>query len=148
MPFKFMIEKFSFHQAWQLEKLCTENPNYSVHFLSDLLENFDKIENHSARRSFTKIFARLLKNKAKLSNEILAIIDNCNKEKIIETCFVYLLDKKTQVSLLMWLVEILLYYSKEEAWIKQELIFFSQDLQINATPAKLQIIKRIKKELL
>ncbi len=108
-----MIEKFSFHQAWQLEKLCTENPNYSVHFLSDLLENFDKIENHSARRSFTKIFARLLKNKAKLSNEILAIIDNCNKEKIIETCFVYLLDKKTQVSLLMWLVEILLYYSKE-----------------------------------
>ena len=71
-----------------------------------------------------------------------------DKEKIIETCFVYLLDKKTQVSLLMWLVEILLYYSKEEAWIKQELIFFSQDLKINATPAKLQIIKRIKKELL
>ena len=144
MPFKFMIEKFSFHQAWQLEKLCTENPNYSVHFLSDLLENFDKIENHSARRSLCKIFARLLKNKAKLSNEILAIIDNCNKEKIIETCFVYLLDKKTQVSLLMWLVEILLYYSQEEEWIKQELIFFSQELQINATPAKLQIIKRIK----
>ena len=71
-----------------------------------------------------------------------------DKEKIIETCFVYLLDKKTQVSLLMWLVEILLYYSKEFDWIKQELIFFSQELQINATPAKLQIIKRIKKELL
>ena len=139
-----MIEKLSFHQAWQLEKLCTENLNYSVHFLSDLLENFDKIENHSARRSLCKIIALTLKNKAKLSNEILEIIDNCNKEKIIETCFVYLLDKKTQVSLLMWLVEILLYYSKEFDWIKQELIFFSQELQINATPAKLQIIKRIK----
>ncbi|MED9961619.1 MAG: hypothetical protein U0J38_00540 [Bacteroidales bacterium] len=142
-----MIEKLSFHQAWQLEKLCTENLNYSVHFLSDLLENFDKIENHSARRSFAKIFARLLKNKAKLSNEILAIIDNCNKEKLIETCFIHLLNEKTQVSLLMWLVEILLYYSKEFDWIKQELIFFSQELQINATPAKLQIIKRIKKRL-
>jgi hypothetical protein len=47
----------------------------------------------------------------------------------------------------MWLVEILLYYSQEEEWIKQELIFFSQDLQINASPAKLQIIKRIKKRL-
>lgn len=142
-----MIEKLSFHQAWQLEKLCTENLNYSVHFLSDLLENFDKIENHSARRSLCKIIALILKNKSKLSNEISEIIDNCNKEKLIETCFVYLLDKKTQVSLLMWLVEILLYYSKEFDWIKQELIFFSQELQINATPAKLQIIKRIKKAL-
>lgn len=141
-----MIEKLSFHQAWQLEKLCTENLNYSVHFLSDLLENFDKIENHSARRSLCKIIALTLKNKSKLSNEISEIIDNCNKEKLIETCFVYLLDKKTQVSLLMWLVEILLYYSKEFDWIKQELIFFSQELQINATPAKLQIIKRIKKD--
>jgi hypothetical protein len=47
----------------------------------------------------------------------------------------------------MWLVEILLYYSQEEDWIKQELIFFAQDLQINASPAKLQIIKRIKKRL-
>ena len=141
-----MIEKLSFHQAWQLEKSCTENLNYSVHFLSDLLENFDKIENHSARRSLCKIIALTLKNKSKLSNEISEIIDNCNKEKLIETCFVYLLDKKTQVSLLMWLVEILLYYSKEFDWIKQELIFFSQELQINATPAKLQIIKRIKKD--
>lgn len=56
-----MIEKLSFHQAWQLEKLCTENLNYSVHFLSDLLENFDKIENHSARRSLCKIIALTLK---------------------------------------------------------------------------------------
>jgi hypothetical protein len=47
----------------------------------------------------------------------------------------------------MWLVEILLYYSQEEEWIKQELIFFAQDLQINSSPAKLQIIKRIKKRL-
>jgi hypothetical protein len=49
-----MIEKLSFHQAWQLEKLCTENLNYSVHFLSDLLENFDKIENHSAIVDFLR----------------------------------------------------------------------------------------------
>ncbi len=143
-----MIEKLSFHQAWQLEKLCTENLNYSVHFLSDLLENFNKIENHSARRSFTKIFARLLKNKAKLSNEILAIIDNCNKEKIIETCFIHLFDPKTQVSLLGWLIEILLYYSQEEDWIKEELKSLAQDLQINSSPAKLQFSKRIKKRLL
>ncbi|MEE0888825.1 MAG: hypothetical protein U0L57_01270 [Bacteroidales bacterium] len=47
-----MIEKLSFHQAWELEKLCTEDLNYSVHFLSDLLENFDKIENHSAKVDF------------------------------------------------------------------------------------------------
>lgn len=142
-----MIEKLSFHQAWQLEKLCTENLNYSVHFLSDLLENFDKIENHSTRRSLCKIIALTLKNKSKLSNEISEIIDNCNKEKLIETCFIHLLNEKTQVSLLMWLVEILLYYSQEEEWIKQELIFFAQSLQINASPAKLQIIKRIKKRL-
>ena len=107
-----MIEKLSFHQAWQLEKSCTENLNYSVHFLSDLLENFDKIENHSARRSLCKIIALTLKNKSKLSNEISEIIDNCNKEKLIETCFIHLLNEKTQVSLLMWLVEILLYYSQ------------------------------------
>lgn len=142
-----MIEKLSFHQAWQLEKLCTENLNYSVHSLSDLLENFDKIENHSARHSLCKIIALTLKNKSKLSNEISEIIDNCNKEKLIETCFIHLLNEKTQVSLLMWLVEILLYYSQEEDWIKEELNYFAQSLQIQSTPAKLQCAKKIKKKL-
>ncbi len=140
-------KKVKFHSAWLLEKLCTKDLWFSVPFLFDLLNNFDKIDNHSTLRSFSKIIATLLNNKSKLPKEISTIIDNCNKEKIIETCFLLLLDKKIQVSLLGWLIEILLYYSQEEDWIKEELISFVQDLQINASPAKLQIIKRIKKRL-
>lgn len=140
-------KKVEFHSAWLLEKLCTKDLWFSVHFLSDLLNNFDKIDNHSTLRSFSKIIAMLLNNKAKLTKEISTIIDNCNKEKIIETCFNHIINKKTPISLNIWLVDILLYYSQEENWIKEELKHFAQSLQIQATPAKLQCAKRIKKGL-
>lgn len=140
-------QKIAFHSAWLLEKLCTKDLWFSVHFLSNLLNDFDKINNQSALRSFCKIIVELLNNKTKLPKEISEIIDKCNKEKIIETCFIHFIDKKTQVSLLGWLIEILLYYSQEEDWIKEELKIFAQNLQINSSPAKLQIIKQIKKRL-
>ena len=139
--------KIAFHSAWLLEKLCTKNLEFSVHFLSDLLNDFDKISNHSTLRSFSKIIAMLLNNKAKLSGEISKIIDSCNKEKIIETCFSFIINKKTPISLNQWLVNILLYYSQEQDWIKEELNYFAQSLQIQSTPAKLQCAKRIKKKL-
>ncbi len=37
-------KKIEFHSAWLLEKLCTKDLEFSVHFLSDLLNNFDKIK--------------------------------------------------------------------------------------------------------
>ncbi len=140
-------KKVEFHCAWLLEKLCTKDPWFSVHFLSDLLNDFNKISNHSALREFSKIIAMLLNNKAKLPKEISEIIDNSNKEKIIETCFNHIINKKTPISLNIWLVDILLYYSQEEDWIKEELNYFAQSLQIQSSPAKLQCIKRIKKGL-
>lgn len=140
-------KKIEFHSAWLLEKLCTKDLEFSVHFLSDLLNNFDKINNQSALRSFSKIIAMLLTSKAKLSTEISKIIETCNKEKIIETCFSYIINKKTPISLNQWLVDILLYYSQEQDWIKEELNYFAQSLQIQSTPAKLQCAKRIKKRL-
>ncbi len=140
-------KKIEFHSAWLLEKLCTEDLEFSVHFLMDLLNNFDKINNQSALRSFSKIIAMILNNKAKLSGKISKIIDSCNKEKIIETCFSYIINKTTPISLNQWLVDILLYYSQEQDWIKEELNLFAQSLQIQSTPAKLQCAKRIKKIL-
>lgn len=140
-------KKLEFHSAWLLEKLCTKDLKFSVHFLMDLLNDFPKIYNQSALRSFSKIIAMLLNNKTKLPKEISKIIDNCNKDKIIETCFNYIINKKTPISLNGWLVDILLYYSQDEDWIKEELIYFAQNLQIQSSPAKLQCAKRIKKRL-
>lgn len=142
--------KLVFRSAWLLQKVCEKDLNRAETFLDLLLNDFDRIENHSAFRSYAKIISMLLSRKAMgtLSDSLIAILsDEKNVERIIEGCFNYIIKEKRIISVISHCCDILSYYAQDKDWIREQLLIESDKMLVNGSAASVVCSKRLKERL-
>ena len=142
-------DKVGFHAAWILEKLCEKEADYALFFIDRLMIVFNQIENKSTIRQYAKLLSNLLKlkNKKRLSIDLINKLDNGQTNHIIETCFEQIIDSKTQFSVKQMCCEVLLNYIEKEVWIKDELEEFCKDLSLRNTPSAQSYRRKLKAKL-
>lgn len=139
--------RVQFRSAWLLQKICEKELNRAEFFLDLLLDDFDRIENHSAFRSYAKIISMLLSHKTRgiLSDTLTSILTKeKNTEKIIEGCFNYLLKENRIISVVVYCCDILLYYAKDNDWIREQLLIESDKMLVNGSAASVVCSRRLK----
>ena len=139
--------RVQFRSAWLLQKICEKDLNNAEFFLDLLL---DEIENHSAFRSYAKIISMLLSHKTRgiLSDMLTSILTKeKNAEKIIEGCFNYLLKENRIISVVVYCCDILLYYAKDNDWIREQLLIESDKMLVKGGAASVVYSKRLKERL-
>lgn len=141
--------KSGFHAAWVLEKLCEKNPIYALYFVDELCEKFDRICNQSSMREFAKLLAGLLSkaDKGRIDRELATKLQNAPKDKIIQRCFEFIIDKKVINSTKQNCCELLLFYIEKEDWIKDELQAYCDSLQLRCEPSSRAYRKRLQHKL-
>ena len=141
--------KAGFHAAWVLEKLCEKNPIYALYFVDELCEKFDRICNQSSMREFAKLLAGLLSkaDKGRIDRELATKLQNLPKDKIIQRCFEFIIDKKVINSTKQNCCELLLFCIEKEDWIKDELQAYCDSLQLRCEPSSRAYRKRLQHKL-
>lgn len=141
--------KAGFHAAWVLEKLCEKNPLYALYFVDELCEKFDHICNQSSMREFAKLLAVLLAkaDKGILDQDLSTKLRNAPKDKIVQRCFEFLIDKKVINSTKQNCCELLLFCVEKEDWIKDELQAYCDSLQLRCEPSSMAYRKRLQHKL-
>lgn len=141
--------KAGFHAAWVLEKLCEKNPLYALYFVDELCERFDHICNQSSMREFAKLLAVLLAkaDKGRLDQDLSTKLRNAPKDKIVQRCFEFLIDKKVINSTKQNCCELLLFCVEKEDWIKDELQAYCDSLQLRCEPSSMAYRKRLQHKL-
>lgn len=141
--------KAGFHAAWVLEKLCEKNPLYALYFVDELCEKFDHICNQSSMREFAKLLAVLLAkaDKGRLDQDLITKLRNAPKDKIVQRCFEFLIDKKVINSTKQNCCELLLFCVEKEDWIKDELQAYCDSLQLRCEPSSMAYRKRLQHKL-
>ncbi|MGM9820062.1 MAG: hypothetical protein ACI3Z9_04555 [Candidatus Onthomorpha sp.] len=141
--------KAGFHAAWVLEKLCEKNPLYALYFADELCEKFDHICNQSSMREFAKLLAVLLAkaDKGRLDQDLSTKLRNAPKDKIVQRCFEFLIDKKVINSTKQNCCELLLFCVEKEDWIKDELQAYCDSLQLRCEPSSMAYRKRLQHKL-
>ena len=141
--------KAGFHAAWVLEKLCEKNPIYALYFVDELCEKFDLICNQSSMREFAKLLAGLLSkaDKGRIDRELATKLQNLPKDKIIQGCFEFIIDKKVINSTKQNCCELLLFCIEKEDWIKDELQAYCDSLQLRCEPSSRAYRKRLQHKL-
>lgn len=141
--------KAGFHAAWVLEKLCEKNPLYALYFVDELCEKFDHICNQSSMREFAKLLAVLLAkaDKGRLDQDLSTKLRNTPKDKIVQRCFEFLIDKKVINSTKQNCCELLLFCVEKEDWIKDELQAYCDSLQLRCEPSSMAYRKRLQHKL-
>ena len=141
--------KAGFHAAWVLEKLCEKNPLYALYFVDELCEKFDHICNQSSMREFAKLLAVLLAkaDKGRLDQDLSTKLRNAPKDKIVQRCFEFLIDKKVINSTKQNCCELLLFCVEKEDWIKDELQAYCDSLQLRCEPSSMAYRKRLQHKL-
>ena len=141
--------KSGFHAAWVLEKLCEKNPIYALYFVDELCEKFDRICNQSSMREFAKLLAGLLSkaDKGRIDRELAIKLQNLPKDKIIQRCFEFIIDKKVINSTKQNCCELLLFCIEKEDWIKDELQAYCDSLQLRCEPSSRAYRKRLQHKL-
>ncbi len=141
--------KAGFHAAWVLEKLCEKNPLYALYFVDELCEKFDHICNQSSMREFAKLLAVLLAkaDKGRLDQDLSTKLRNAPKDKIVQRCFEFIIDKKVINSTKQNCCELLLFCVEKEDWIKDELQAYCDSLQLRCEPSSMAYRKRLQHKL-
>lgn len=141
--------KAGFHAVWVLEKLCEKNPLYALYFVDELCEKFDHICNQSSMREFAKLLAVLLAkaDKGRLDQDLSTKLRNAPKDKIVQRCFEFLIDKKVINSTKQNCCELLLFCVEKEDWIKDELQAYCDSLQLRCEPSSMAYRKRLQHKL-
>lgn len=141
--------KTGFHAAWVLEKLCEKNPLYALYFVDELCEKFDHICNQSSMREFAKLLAVLLAkaDKGRLDQDLSTKLRNAPKDKIVQRCFEFLIDKQVINSTKQNCCELLLFCVEKEDWIKDELQAYCDSLQLRCEPSSMAYRKRLQHKL-
>lgn len=133
-----------------LQKVCEKDLNRVETFLDLLLNDFDRIENHSAFRIYAKIISMLLSRRAMgtLSDRLIAILsEEKNVERIIEGCFNYIIKEKRIISVISHCCDILSYYAKDKDWIREQLLIESDKMLVNGSAASVVCSRRLKERL-
>ncbi|WP_406683147.1 adenylosuccinate lyase [Seonamhaeicola sp. MEBiC1930] len=142
-------DKISPRAAWVFEFMCTNNINFIIPHLDTFTQNIHKVHLDSAVRPVAKICELIAKAYiSKDDNQIKTNLNTAHKERIIETCFDYMINDE-KVAPKAYSMSTLYMFGKEYDWIYPELTtilerdFSSQSAAFKAR-AK-HILKKIKK---
>jgi hypothetical protein len=135
-----IINKNHYKACWILELVCQEKISLFIPYIDAFCETISKYTSDQAIRSISKICMFLSKEKVVLLTEI-------QQQKIIETCFDWLIQDR-KVATKAYAIRTLFSFGKRQHWIYPELkIILTQDYAMHSPAYKAvakEIIKKIK----
>ncbi len=142
-------DKISPRAAWVFEFMCSNNINAIIPHLDIFTEQMHKVHLDSAVRPIAKICELVIKAySSKQDNEIKKVLTSIHKERIIETCFDYMINDE-KVAPKAYSMSTLFMLGKEYDWIHPELLLIlERDFTMQSAAFKArakQIIKKIKR---
>lgn len=142
--------RISFRSAWVMEKIAYRDINLITPVLPQILERYNTLHNPSLARHYNKILLLVFEMKVNntLPQELITILENADREKIIEGCFKWILMPKCPVAALVWSIEILMYHTESHPWLKEELPPIIQKLSLNTTPGQKNYCSKAYKRLM
>ncbi|MEW4922547.1 adenylosuccinate lyase [Algibacter sp. 2305UL17-15] len=147
----FMVDdKISPRAAWVLEFMCSRKIEYIVPHLDYFTENIHKVHLDSAVRPVAKICELLTEAYAIKTNiYIKNVLKEVHKERIIETCFDYMINDE-KVAPKAYSMTTLFKLGKEYDWVHPELVLIlERDFQAQSAAFKARarhILKKIKRK--
>ncbi|WP_298500194.1 adenylosuccinate lyase [uncultured Algibacter sp.] len=120
-------DKISPRAAWVFEFMCNEDIDTIIPFLDHFTENMHKVHLDSAVRPVAKICEFLAKAyTSKFDNKIKVFLTETHKERIIETCFDYMINDE-KVAPKAYGMSTLFLLGKQYDWIYPELARILED---------------------
>ena len=114
-------DKLSCRAAWILEFVCKENLELLFPYLDNFTEQIHKVHLDSAVRPIAKICEFLIKSYySKEENPIKTALQQKHQEKIIETCFDYMINDE-KIAPKAYAMNTLYLLGKDFEWIHPEL---------------------------
>ncbi len=142
--------RISFRSAWVMEKIAYRDINLITPVFPQILERYNTLHNPSLARHYNKILLLVFEMKVNntLPQELNTILENADREKIIEGCFKWIIMPKCPVAALVWSIEILMYHTESHPWLKEELPPIIQKLSLNTTPGQKNYCSKAYKRLM
>ncbi|GAA4900755.1 hypothetical protein GCM10023311_28010 [Flaviramulus aquimarinus] len=146
----FMVDdKISPRAAWVFEFMCNNDIDTIIPYLDIFTKNMQKIHLDSAVRPVAKICEFLAKAyTSKTDNNIKKALTEIHKERIIETCFDYMINDE-KIAPKAYSMNTLFLFGKEYDWVHPELaLILERDFQMQSSGFKARakhILKKIKK---
>jgi len=142
--------RISFRSAWVMEKIAYRDITLIAPVFPQILERYNTLHNPSLARHYNKILLLVFEMKVNntLPQELITILENADREKIIEGCFKWILMPKCPVAALVWSIEILMYHIESHPWLKEELPPIIQKLSLNTTSGQKNYCSKAYKRLM
>lgn len=142
--------RISFRSAWVMEKIAYRDITLIAPVFPQILERYNTLHNPSLARHYNKILLLVFEMKVNntLPQKLITILENADREKIIEGCFKWILMPKCPVAALVWSIEILMYHIESHPWLKEELPPIIQKLSLNTTPGQKNYCSKAYKRLM
>ena len=146
----FMVDdKISPRAAWVFEFMCNHDIEIIIPYLDKFTENMKRVHKDSAVRPIAKICEFLAKAyTSKTSNNIKNVLTEIHKERIIETCFDYMINDE-KIAPKAYSMNTLFLLGNEYDWVHPELtLILERDFQMQSSGFKARarhILKKIKK---
>ncbi len=142
-------DKISPRAAWVFEFICSKNIESVIPHLDYFTEHIHKVHLDSSVRPVAKVCELIAKAyNDKNNTKIKTALTEAHKERIIETCFDYMI-KDEKVAPKAYSMSTLFIFGKEYDWIYPELVtILERDFSIQSAAFKArakQILKKIKK---
>ena len=147
----FMVDdKLSPRAAWVLEFMCTENTDTIAPYLEPFTQGINKVHLDPAVRPVAKICQILAQHYySKEDNLIKKALTKTQQERIIETCFDYMINDEKVAAKAYGMVALFL-FGKDFDWIHSELkIILDRDYPTQSAAFKARariILKKMKKK--
>jgi len=145
----FMVDdKVSCRAAWVFEFMCGEHLEASIPYLDTFTEHMHKVHFDSAVRPVAKICEYLIKAYySKTKNRIQSELLPKHRERIIESCFDYMINDE-KIAPKAYAMNTLFLLGKDYDWIHPELVLIlERDYQMQSSGFKARarhILKKIK----
>ncbi|MUU78271.1 adenylosuccinate lyase [Winogradskyella endarachnes] len=142
-------DKISCRAAWVFEFMCGEKLEAIIPFLDTFTDNMHKVHLDSAVRPIAKVCEYITKAYYGKEDHLLKThLNEKHKEKIIETCFDWMINDEKVAPKAYSMVSLYL-FGQEYDWIYPELsLILERDFQLQSAAFKArarQILKKIKK---
>ncbi|WP_298238864.1 adenylosuccinate lyase [uncultured Algibacter sp.] len=147
----FMVDdKISPRAAWVFEFMCNNDIEIIIPYLNMFTKNMKRVHMDSAVRPIAKICEFLAKSyTSKTNNNIKNVLTETHRERIIETCFDFMINDE-KIAPKAYSMNALFLLGKEYDWVHPELVLIlERDFQIQSSGFKARarhILKKIKKQ--
>ncbi|XCF07337.1 adenylosuccinate lyase [Tamlana crocina] len=142
-------DKISVRAAWVFEYMCNQNIEVIIPYLGTFTSNMKQVHLDPAVRPVAKICELLaVAYTSKDDNEIKHALTDKHKERIIETCFDYMINDE-KIAPKAYSMNTLFLLGKDYDWVHPELaLILERDFQMQSSGFKARarhILKKLKK---